>query len=172
MEDLTVRPWVETDREPVTELIAELQDYERFIHPSRLPGPDIATDHLRRLIDWVERSSGAIMVAELRDTGEVIGYSCGWLAIDNDPLQEPDYRRHGYVADVYVTERFRAKGVAARLLEAIETHLVQSGARRLRIAALARNRNAIVTFREFGFEPYEVVLEKDLDARAREALYG
>lgn len=170
MDDLTVRAAVDKDREQVIELIAELQDYERFIHPSRLPGPDIAGDHYRRMIDWVERSSGAIMVAELRDTGEVVGYAAGWLAVDNDPLQDPEYRRYGYVADVCVTQRFRAKGVARRLLESIETHLVQSGARRLRIAALARNANAIAAYREFGFEPFEVVLEKDLETYLREVV--
>ena len=160
MEGLIVRPAVEADREQLIRLMVELQDYERFIHHSRLPGAEVAEGHFERLVDWVEQSAGALVVAE--DQDEVVGYAPGWMAVDNDPLQHPDYRRHGYLADVFVTQRWRAKGIARSLLAGIETHLRQSGAKRLRIGSLARNANAIAAYRDFGFEPFELVLEKDL----------
>ncbi|MEP6149827.1 MAG: GNAT family N-acetyltransferase, partial [Nisaea sp.] len=61
-----------------------------------------------------------------------------------------------------VLHRWRGKDIALQLLVAIENHLKNQGARRLRIHTLARNAAGLAAYRGFGFDPMELVLEKPL----------
>ena len=67
----------------------------------------------------------------------MVGVVSGWMAVDNDPLQEVEYQRYGYVSDIFVSSKVRGKWLATKLLKSIEDHLREVGARRLRIG-LAR----------------------------------
>ena len=58
---------------------------------------------------------------------------------------------------------FLGRGIAARLLKAIETHLRQMDIVRLRLSALASNASARTSYERVGFVPYEVVYEKVLE---------
>ncbi|MGO9390572.1 GNAT family N-acetyltransferase [Rhodoblastus sp.] len=58
---------------------------------------------------------------------------------------------------------FLGRGIAARLLKAIETHLRQMDIVRLRLSALASNASARTSYERVGYVPYEVVYEKVLE---------
>ncbi|HET6519163.1 MAG TPA: GNAT family N-acetyltransferase [Geminicoccaceae bacterium] len=151
-----VRPAEPSDEDALIAFLRDLQDAERAIHPSRLPGREVDRFYYDRL-----RERGAdILIAE--HDGRPVGLVAGWLDVDDDPLQTPEWRRHGYVSDLFVAGPWRGRGVAQLLLRAIADLLRDRGARRLRIGALCVNDPALAAFRRFGFEPFEVVLDLPL----------
>jgi GNAT superfamily N-acetyltransferase len=153
---LAIRPYRAADRDVLLGFIHGLQEAERAIHPSRLPGDDVAEAYCRSLLD----GGAEIVIAEL--DGAPVGLVAGWLAIDGDPLQTMDWRRHGWISDVFVAEPSRGRGIAQRLLQALGQRLQEQGVTRLRICALASNAPSIAAFRRFGFTPFEITFDKPL----------
>jgi ribosomal protein S18 acetylase RimI-like enzyme len=158
MAEVFVRPADESDSDVLVEMLWRLQDYERVLHPSRRPGMEVAEFQYKRIVDAAKNFGGAILVAVLEE--EIVGMIAGWIIIDEDQLQYMEFREHGYISDLFVNPDRRGKDIAQHLLYSMEQHLIASGARRLSISALARNGPAIAAYRTFGFEPFEITLEK------------
>jgi ribosomal protein S18 acetylase RimI-like enzyme len=160
MAEVFVRSAEEGDRTLLIEMLRRLRDYERVLHPSRRPGFEVAEFQYTRVVDAAKAFGGAIRVAVLDE--ELVGMIAGWMIIDDDQLQHMEFREHGFISDLFVSPDRRGKDIAQHLLYAMEQHLIVSGARRLSIGALARNGPAIAAYRTFGFEPFEITLEKYL----------
>jgi ribosomal protein S18 acetylase RimI-like enzyme len=152
----TIRAHTGADRQAMLGFIRELQEAERAMHESRLPGDEVAELCYARLLD----QGAEILVAEM--AGEPVGFVAGWLDEDDDPLQTDEWRRHGYISDIFVAPSCRRRGIGRSLLQAMSALLQGKGARRLRICALAANRTAIDSFRRFGFAPFEITFDKPL----------
>ncbi len=151
-----IRPAEPSDEDALIAFLRELQDAERAMHPSRLPGREVDRFYYDRL-----RERGAdILIAE--HDGRPVGLVAGWLDVDDDPMQTLEWRRHGYVSDLFVVSPWRGKGIAQRLLQAIGDLLRDRGARRLRIGTLCANEPALAAYRRFGFEPFEITFDKPL----------
>tara|TARA_E500000318_G_scaffold107412_3_gene116661 strand:+ start:311 stop:793 length:483 start_codon:yes stop_codon:yes gene_type:complete len=160
MDAVEILPARASDREGLTDLVRELKDFERYLHQARQPGDRVAAEHVDYLINSAEEGAGAIFIAWVG--ADIAGFVAGWMALDQDPLNFPELASHGYVSDVFVLHRWRGKDIALQLLGAIENHLKNQGARRLRIHTLARNAAGLAAYRGFGFDPMELVLEKPL----------
>ncbi len=80
------------------------------------------------------------------------------------PSEELDQPPGTYalVSDLSVTADYRGRGAGRALLAAAERHARDHGAIDLRIAVLAANGIADTLYRSAGFDPYLVVLSKDL----------
>jgi ribosomal protein S18 acetylase RimI-like enzyme len=153
---VTIRPHRESDRPVLLGFIRALQEAERAMHPSRLPGEAVTSNYYRSLL----RRNAEILIAEL--DGAPVGFVAGWVDVDDDPLQTMEWRRHGWISDVFVAEPCRGRGIAQQLLRAMSERLRERGATRLRICALAANAPSIAAFRSFGFAPFEVTFDKPL----------
>jgi ribosomal protein S18 acetylase RimI-like enzyme len=151
-----IRAHEAADRQVLLGFIRELQEAERAMHDSRLPGDEVAGLCYERLLE----RGAEILIAEVE--GEPVGFVSGWLAEDDDPLQTSEWRRHGYISDVFVARPWRGRGIGQWLLQAMSDRLQERGARRLRICALATNDTAIDAFRRFGFAPFEITFDKPL----------
>lgn len=160
MAGFVIRPYRESDRAAVIAAEIDLQEYERTLHDTRLPGAAVMDAYLDRLQQEVAAQSGAILIAE--DGGRFLGLvAC--LVVQDDAVQETaDSNVHGYITDIYVVPERRGSGLARALLEAAEAHLVLTGVSRVRINVLAANRMARRAYEKHGFEPYEVMYEKRL----------
>jgi ribosomal protein S18 acetylase RimI-like enzyme len=157
---VTIRPATPTDRPHLRKAVVELQDHERRLHATRLPGEEIADAYL----DWMQRqaAAGAVLVAE--SDGAFVGFVAGW--VEEAEGMTPDSNRFGYISDICVLLAFRGQQIAARLLDGIERHLRRTGVVRLRINALATNTSARASYERAGFAPYEVLHEKLIEAEA------
>ena len=158
---VAVRPATPADRPRLRAAVVELQDRERLLHPTRLPGGQVADAYL----DWMLRraeATGAVLVAE--SGGEFAGFVAGWVEQAGNIGETPDSNRFGHVSDICVMPAFRGRRIAGRLLEAIERHLRRAGVTRLRVNALAANAPARASYERAGFAPYEVLHEKVIDA--------
>ncbi|HZF33454.1 MAG TPA: GNAT family N-acetyltransferase [Candidatus Angelobacter sp.] len=160
MAAFVIRPYREADRAAVIAAEIGLQEYERTLHDTRLPGAAVMEAYLDRLLQQVATQSGAILVAE--ESGRLLGLvAC--VVVQDDAVQETaDSNIHGYITDIYVVPERRGSGLAQALLQAAETHLAPTGISRVRISVLAANAMARRAYEKHGFEPYEVMYEKRL----------
>jgi ribosomal protein S18 acetylase RimI-like enzyme len=159
MPALAVRPATAADRPHLRDAVAQLQDHERSLHPSRLPGDEIADAYLVWLFAKAE-ASGAILIAE--DEGRFAGFVAGWIEEEANIAETPESRRFGYICDIFVLPAFRGRRIAAGLLTAMEERLKREGVQYLRLNALASNTSARKSYERVGFVLYEVMYEKRL----------
>jgi ribosomal protein S18 acetylase RimI-like enzyme len=159
MEGLSIRAAVLSDRPQLRRAVIELQDYERRLHPSRLPGDQIADAYL----DWLQKRAaeqGAVLVAEI--DGAFAGFVAGWIEEESHICEAPEYNRFGYVSDICVLPAYRGRRIASRLLDAVEQRLGAEGVTRVRLFTLAANRAARASYEGSGYTAYEVAYEKPL----------
>jgi ribosomal protein S18 acetylase RimI-like enzyme len=163
MAGFVIRPYRETDRAAVIAAEIDLQEYERTLHDTRLPGGPVMEAYVDRLQQHVAAQSGTILIAEVG--GRLLGLvAC--VVVRDDLVQEtPDSNVHGYITDIYVVPDRRRSGLAQVLLQAAEDHLAPTGVSRVRINVLAANAMARRAYEKHGFEPYEVMYEKRLARR-------
>ena len=154
-EPVTIRPAEPRDLLNLRRAIVELQDYERGLHTTRLPGEQIADAYLA----WLQQEAaehGVVLVAE--GAGLFIGFIAGWIIEEHSITETTDSRRAGYVSDICIMPAHRGQRIAADLLFAIERHF--AGITRVRIASLAANSSAQAAYRQAGYQPYEAIYEK------------
>ena len=156
--NIAIRPAGPADRGVLIAFVREIQDAERAMHPSRLPGAEVAEGYYEGLV----ARSAEFLIAEEAGGGRPVGFVAGWLDEDDDPLQTREWRRHGLISDLFVAADRRGEGIAQRLLGAMADRLRELGAGRLRICAVAPNAPAIAAYRRFGFEPFEITFDKPL----------
>lgn len=154
---IIVRPATAADRRELRRAIIELQEHERGLHATRLPGAQIADAYLA----WLESqiaANGVMLVAEA-ESG-FVGFAAGWIEQDDSIAETPDSNRFGYISDICVMPAWRGRRVARRLLGTLERHLGRAGITRLRVGSLAINAAARSAYERAGFSPYEIVYEK------------
>ena len=159
MEGLSIRAAAPSDQPQLRRAVIELQDSESRLHPSRLPGGQIADAYL----DWMQKRAaeqGAVLIAEIE--GAFAGFAAGWIEEENHIEETPDSNRFGYVSDICVLPAYRGRRIASRLLHAVEGRLRAGGVTRVRLFTLAANHAARASYERSGFAPYEVVYEKPL----------
>ena len=152
-----VRPAMPSDAPDLRRAVIEMQEYERRLHASRLPGEEIADTYLAWLVRQAERN-GAVLVAET--DGSFAGFATGWVVQENHIAETAEANRFGYVSDVCVMPEFRGRRIAQQLLAALEQHLARAGITRLRLFTLATNTSARTSYERAGFVPYEISYEK------------
>ena len=163
MAGLVIRPYRETDRDAVIAAEIDLQEYERTLHDTRLPGAAVMEAYLDRLQQRVAAQSGAILIAE--EDGRFLGLVACVVARDDAVQETADSNVYGYITDIYVVPDRRGSGLAQALLRAAEAHLAPTGVSRVRLSVLAANAMARRAYEKHGFEPYEVMYEKRLAPR-------
>jgi GNAT superfamily N-acetyltransferase len=157
---MLIRDYVAADESGLHSCLIELQDTERAFHPKAAEGREIAQEYFAEVFQSCVRQNGKIFVAEI--DRQVIGYTVVLARIVAEEIHEISYE-YAYISDLLVLSTFRGRGVGRRLLEAAENFARDEGAGIIRIGALAKNKTARQFYGYFGFEDYEVMLEKTLD---------
>lgn len=157
---ILIRTYEPRDRADVIAAEADLQEYERNLHDTRIPGDVAAEPTFRLLENLISANDGELFVAE--EGGAFVGYAAGFVLRDENPAETEDSNVCGYINDVYVVPHRRGRGIASLLLRAVEDFLRAKGMARLRINTLVDNESAKRAYAKHGFEPYEVMMEKRL----------
>lgn len=154
-----IRPYSGADRVAVIAALAALQEHERAIHDTRLPGDGNTTVYFDRLLEELAAKAGGAFVAE--HAGRFAGVVAGFIEAYDVLLETSDSCLYGYCSDLYVEPAFCGAGLAQMLLEVLERHLAaQAPIARLRVNVLAVNRVACRGYERAGFVPYEVMYER------------
>ena len=155
---IVLRDFTPEDRPYLLSAIAALNDHERTLHDTRLPGAEIAEAYFAKIHGKIATNHGCIVVAFNSD--QRVGYMACCIGRDDAPAETSDSNVYGYISDVFVAAELRGRGIAALLVAEAERRLRPLGVTRLRLGSLANNDQAIRAYRKAGFADYEVVLEK------------
>lgn len=158
---MIIRPHTQADYDWVLQCEVDLQEHERAIHDTRLPGLPHSRDYLAMLWDELSESHGIMLIAETPQ-GERLGLVAGHIVDAPWPMETQDSTRYGYVSDIFIRPEARGTGLAQALLDAIAAHLhaADPALTRLRVNVLAVNAIARRSYEKAGFTPYEVTYER------------
>lgn len=159
MDCIVIRQAETSDRPNLLEAVAELQNYERELHETRLPGEQIADAYTRWMLSSAD-GGGLVLVAE--DGNEFLGFAAGWIEHEENVAETSDSNRFGFVSDICILSKYRGKRIAKQLLEAIIAHFDSAGVTRVRVGVLAVNRSARLAYERAGFQPYEMIYERTI----------
>ena len=159
--DLVIRPYTPADYDWVLQREVELQEHERVLHDTRLPGLPHTRDYLAMLWEDLAEGHGIMLIAE-DGRGERLGLVAGHIVDAPWPMETRESTRHGYVSDIFIKPEARGGGLAQALLDAIAAHLhaADPTLTRLRVNVLAVNTIACRSYEKAGFTPYEVMYER------------
>src|SRR5262252_1785 len=115
---VTIRDAGPMDGVQLRRAVVEIQEYERRLHNSRLPGEQIANAYLAWIENQIRKGDGAVLIAEIDRC--FIGFVAGWIEHSNAVAETPDSSRFGYISDICVVPDHRGQRIATRLLFAIE----------------------------------------------------
>jgi ribosomal protein S18 acetylase RimI-like enzyme len=164
MEALTIRAAGPADADNLRAALVELQDHERRLHSTRLPGATIADAYLA----WMQgraAESGAVLVAEV--DGAFVGFVAGWIEDANNLAETRDSNHFGFISDICVLPAYRGRRIAAELLGAMERRFRAVGVERVRLGVLADNIPARASYEFAGYAPYEIIYEKSVGRAER-----
>jgi ribosomal protein S18 acetylase RimI-like enzyme len=164
MTDIVIRRASAADEPDLRRAVVELQEHERRLHATRLPGEQIAEAYVAWLQRQAAEKSGTMMVAEC--DGSFAGFVVGWIAERDHIAVTADANRFGYLSDICVMPAYRGRRIAHQLIAAIEQHLARAGITRLYLWTLAANGSARASYERAGFTPYEIIYEKRVDKEA------
>jgi ribosomal protein S18 acetylase RimI-like enzyme len=159
--EFIIRPYAPADHDWVLQSEVALQEHERALHDTRLPGLPYTRNYLAMLWDVLAENQGAMLIAENTD-GERVGLVAGHIVDQPWPMETRDSTRYGYVSDIFIKPEARGSGLAKALLDSIAAHLHRADPTlsRLRINVLAVNRIACRAYEKAGFTPYEITYER------------
>jgi ribosomal protein S18 acetylase RimI-like enzyme len=123
MTDIVIRRASAADEPDLRRAVVELQEHERRLHATRLPGEQIADAYVAWLHRQAAEKSGTMMVAECE--GSFAGFVVGWVAEHDHIAVTPDANRFGYLSDICVMPAYRGRRIAHQLIAAIEQHLAR-----------------------------------------------
>ena len=95
------------------------------------------------------------------ESGRAVGWAFAHDAEAELYVVERD-RRHGYLAELYVTPAARGAGHGRALIAACEGWARKRGHRLLTVGVLAGNDGAIAAYERAGFSPYHLTLRRYL----------
>lgn len=156
------RPYQPADYDWALGCAVALQEHERVLSETRLPGLPHAHNYLAMLFPILAKQYGLMLIAETG--GQRVGLIAGHVVEENWPMETPDSTRYAYISDLFIVPEQRGTGLAAQLIDRMAMHFrdLNQGLTRLRINALADNGMACKAYLKSGFKPHEVMFERPL----------
>ena len=159
---VTIRDATEDDLPEVVNLWGMLASH----HESISDDFKLAWDSKRKWAQYLEHKfseiSTKLIVAEEKE--KLVGFMLCLLSPNQPVFKE---RKIGVIADVYVLESLRRKGLANKMLEVAITWFRKNKVRSVQLAVAHANLEARAVWRSLGFEPYMLYKRLDLDKLER-----
>ncbi len=160
--DLTIRPATPADRAALNEQELGLNLFENALVGDRNITPAGGVAAMDMLHQRAADSGGVVLVAEIG--GAVIGHLV--LAYERfGPYVREELRDYALVADLFVREPHRGRGVGRALIAEAERRAIERGMPRIMLGVVHGNVAAERSYRRQGFGDYALELIKPLPAR-------
>lgn len=158
---IEIRDAIEEDLPGVVELWERLAEH----HEKLSDKFELAWDSKRHWRAYLEKRfaeiSTKLIVAE--EEGDIVGFMLCMLS-PNVPIFKE--RKIGIIADVYVLEERRRKGVARKMLDVAVRWFKKNKVRSVQLGVAHDNMEGRAVWRSMGFEPYMITKRLDLDEMA------
>lgn len=151
-------PW---DRERLVQFTHALNLHEFQVRQDRDTSLEGAEEHLAAMEKQTETQGGFILVAE--DGDALAGFLIGIKEAEQGHFVVPAERSFGHIADIYVAEAARGKGVSRALVDAAIDRFRAMGLNRVLVTGLADNPLAAAAYPALGFKLLYSTYEKRLD---------
>lgn len=162
MTDVRIRKYRSEDREPVIELVRELQIAEGRLYDRMKPPEEIGDWYLDDLLSTCEKQKGQIFLADRH--GLVVGYAVVLAEVPSEDVSPDEVPYlYAFITDVSVTESLRGQGIGRMLMQKCEAYAREQKAKWLRIGVLVDNGPAVRTYEQAGFRALTMEMEKVLD---------
>jgi GNAT superfamily N-acetyltransferase len=158
--ELTIRPVAPRDETAIARLWLALTDYHVRLDP-RLPGATngAAQRYASRLLERRDDPFTRALVAEIDE--RVVGYVLGAVIDLHPDLFE--HKEVGFIADIFVEEGYRRRGIARQLVTAINTWFAAQGVEHTEWQVSATNTEGIRFWESVGGSPLMVRMRMTLD---------
>ena len=147
------------DKPALVSFIDGLQHYEHKFERNRRIDAEAGEDYFGVLLQRVAEHEGRIFVAEAGE--QPIGWAV-FLVEQEYVYVIEDERTYGYIAELFVNESVRGRGVGQALIRACEDEGRARGLRRMMIGVIPANARAARVYAEAGYSPYAMELRKFL----------
>jgi ribosomal protein S18 acetylase RimI-like enzyme len=138
--------------------LGQLDFHSRYSNYYRPLGPETRRKHGREYFGKIIRARNSLfLVAE--GEGKVIAYAIGKI-IRNPPVLE--IKRSGEVAEIFIDEEYRGKGVGPKLVDEILAWFREKKIRHVFVIFDHRNRMAKRVYQKKGFMPFQEKWERYL----------
>lgn len=152
---LTFRKMTPDDYDAVDALMSGLHE----IHVESRPDMYVPVEHPYSREEYMRRVAGDGWISLLaEDRGNVIGITFVELRERVCMVNS----RTAYMHDIYVVPSERRAKIGTMLYRMAEREARERGAHRLDLMVWSFNEDAIAFYREMGFSPQRVILEKDI----------
>src|SRR5262245_32531608 len=148
------------DKAAILGFITGMQLFERAIEPDRRIDSNVAEEFYAVITERIVKKHGLIRIAENAD-GERLGWAAAYED-ENEIFVRAEERTYGYIADVYVIEQARGRGIGRALIKSCEDWARERGLRAMMIGVLAGNPRAHAVYRGAGFADYAILQRKYL----------
>ena len=99
---VVIRDATSADHAQLRAAWVELQEYERGLHATRLPGEAVVDVYLEWMMKQASRQ-GAVLVALWE--GDFAGFAAGWIEEEESLAESADSNRFGLISDISVLPR-------------------------------------------------------------------
>jgi len=96
-----------------------------------------------------------ILVVEIG--GKIVGYS--WAHICFLEHLTPK-RKTGCIEEFFLTEKFRGKGISAKLMDETIKWFKQKDVEFVSLRVFSKNKNVVAVYEKFGFEPFSIEMKR------------
>ena len=158
-QDVVIRPARDEDREALVEQFQGLNRYEeRFVGNRKLDraGGEESLVHAEKR---VRETDGIAVVAEVG--GIVVGHMFLTFERHGACVRE-EVRPYGYIAELFVREEMRGRGIGRALLAEAERRTKERGLDHIMLGVLTGNSVAERAYERFGFKPYATEMTKPI----------
>jgi GNAT superfamily N-acetyltransferase len=148
------------DKPALLSFIMGIQRFESEIEANRRVDDGVAEEFYASITQRVTQKNGRILIAESAE-----GRALGWAAAceeEADVYVHADERVYAYIAELYVVEDMRGKGIGRALIAGCENWARERGFKLIMIGVLAKNARAHAIYRGSGFDDYATLLRKYL----------
>jgi ribosomal protein S18 acetylase RimI-like enzyme len=163
--DLTIRHYVETDKQAASELMALLQDHLHAYDPFkqyRAAKDFDAGGFMEFIVRDDAKHEGKIFIAEY--DGHIVGIAAGSVVSEDEERMLSHYPgKEGMLYELCVAEGHRSLGIGQKLIHAMEEHFRSIGCKTMRLECLAANTKAMALYRREGLTERTVCMIKTLE---------
>ena len=137
--------------EQVKDLLVELQQYLSDIDKEKfnIVGNDYREKYFEKTINEVEKNNGKILL--YKEDEEIVGLIVG--IVNNEETERFDFKapKRGRITELVINKDYRGKNIGKELLNSMQKYLKEIGCKKILIAVLGYNENAIKFYKQNGY---------------------